>query len=80
MITILQTNDLIAQTWTIYVLSVIIGWAIFYYTIKAAVKNGMIEAQTHPDVINKETGKPVKSCSTEQIKLQERYERGDQKE
>jgi len=33
----------------LYIICAIVGWVVFYYVIKAAVKNGIIEARNHSD-------------------------------
>jgi len=61
-----------------YLIAVVIGWMIFYYIVKTAVKNGIKEA--HSD---KETStfiresKPEIQANSEQRKLQQRYDKGE---
>lgn len=61
----------------LYIFGIIISWIIFYYVVKAAVKNGIKEA--HPDKILPLSFKadPEKPANSEQIKLQQRYDKGE---
>ena len=61
-----------------YIIGIIISWIIFYYVVKAAVKNGIREAI--PDKILPtyfRDSKPEKPANAEQIKLQQRYDKGE---
>ena len=62
----------------LYITGIIIIWIIFYYVVKAAVKNGIKEAlydQILPTSFR--ANKPEKPANPEQIKLQQRYDRGE---
>jgi uncharacterized membrane protein len=62
----------------LYFIGVIVTWIIFYYVIKAAVKNGIKEARNENEVpTNFKDSMPVKFASTEQAKLQQRYDKGE---
>ncbi len=55
-------------------------WAILYYTIKSAVKNGMIEAHRFnslPEEIQRAMMDEDSSFTTEQLELKKRYEKGE---
>jgi hypothetical protein len=62
----------------LYIIGVIITWFIFYYVVKAAVRNGIREAR-----FDKESqtyiieGKPERPANSEQLKLQKRYDKGE---
>lgn len=58
-----------------WVVGVSVGWAIFYYTIKAAVKNGMIEARRFQPINN--TTSPERPANAKQKELQEKYDKGE---
>lgn len=61
-----------------YILASIIGLLIFYNIIKAAVKNGIIEARDFKEVPAKRSPTtPEKPENAEQEKLRKRYERGE---
>lgn len=68
------------ETFTIvlYVIGIIIGWIIFYYVVKAAVRNGIIEAQIYNQVppIAKNS-KPEKPANAAQVRLQQQYDNGE---
>ena len=71
-----------ATRWDIiglYVLCSIISLIIFYHIIKAAVKNGIIEARSSEEVAgyNNKTSNPERPANTEQAKLQLRYDKGE---
>ena len=76
----METSTLIT-----YIVAAIIGWVIFYYIVKAAVKNGIREA--HDDIKEvrddkqynyySKVEKPGIPATPEQVKLQERYEKGE---
>jgi len=64
----------------LYILGGITGWIIFYYVVKAAVKNGIRESIMDDEVRTIfHRGKPEKPANTEQLKLQQRYEKGEMK-
>ncbi|MDP4264470.1 MAG: hypothetical protein Q8941_18215 [Bacteroidota bacterium] len=72
--TLLQI-DLTATMFVIYLVGALLGWSIFYYTIKAAVKNGIKEARYETEV-SKAMGRPEKKPTAEQEKLQQLYDKG----
>ena len=49
---------------------------IFYYVVKAAVRNGIKEANSEKGLPSFRDAKPEKSANPEQIKLQHRYDKG----
>ena len=61
-----------------YISCVIIAWIIFYYVVKAAVRNGIKEAMVDKDVMplikNQKIDKPANAA---QLKLQQRYNNGE---
>lgn len=62
----------------LYVIGVIIGWFIFYYVVKAAVRNGIKEAHADKEVPTYiKDSKPERPANAEQIKLQQRYDKGE---
>ncbi|MFZ6025111.1 MAG: hypothetical protein ACOYVG_11745 [Bacteroidota bacterium] len=66
----------------IYIVGVVISWVIFYYVVKAAIRNGIKEAKIDEGNIklntnNYKTSTPTLQANKEQIKLQEKYERGE---
>ena len=60
------------------IIGVIIGWVIFYFVAKAAVRNGIKEARVDQEAPKyaKET-KPERPVNAEQMKLQQRYDEGE---
>jgi len=71
------------MTTIFYILGAILGWILFYYIVKAAVREGVIAAFA---AIDKQTGRvnlavrqgnPDKLPSTAQARLQERYDKGE---
>ena len=67
-----------ANTLLIYLLVALISLVIFYFLIKAAVRNGMIEANA--EIKNSSIAfktKPENKPTTEQEKLKERYDKGE---
>ncbi|HVA99362.1 MAG TPA: DUF6019 family protein [Bacteroidia bacterium] len=60
----------------LYSISAVIGWAILYYTIKYAVKNGIIEARENLNISNSIT-KHETLPNKEQEKLQILYDKGE---
>ena len=69
------TIELTGLTLLIYFICAIISWAIFYYTIKAAVKNGITESRFKNE-ISTLSSKPEIKPNQEQEKLQSLYDRG----
>ena len=66
------------ETLVLYIAAAIIGWVIFYYVVKAAVKNAIIEARSdmeRPSLVK--DSEPEKIGTPEQMKLQERYAKGE---
>lgn len=62
----------------LYTIGIIISWIIFYYVVKAAVKNGIREASTEKILPTYfKDSKPEKPANSEQIKLQQRYDMGE---
>lgn len=62
----------------LYIVGVITGWFIFYYVVKAAVKNGIREARADKEVpMGIKGNKPERPTNAEQIKLQQRYDKGE---
>lgn len=62
----------------LYFIGVIISWIIFYYVVKAAVRNGIIEAQADKQVqtfIEKST--PERLANPAQVTLQQQYDKGE---
>lgn len=61
-----------------YAGAAIIGWLIFYYTIKAAVKWGTLDALQDHQASSRPTVNTVieKPVNENQIKLQEKYNSG----
>lgn len=61
-----------------YVIGIIISWIIFYYVVKAAVRNGIKEALPNKEVksFNREPIHEI-PMNDEQAKLQQRYDRGE---
>ena len=62
----------------LYIIGIIISWIIFYYVVKAAVKNGIREA-IHDKILPTyfRDNKTEKPANSEQIKLQQRYDKGE---
>lgn len=62
----------------LYIVGVIISWVIFYYVIKAAVRNGIREARADKQIPTfTKDSKPEKMVNPQQMKLQERYDKGE---
>jgi len=62
----------------IYLIGILFGWIILYYTIKAAVKNGIREANREKILrAPLKRTRSEKLPNTEQIKLQQRYNNGE---
>jgi uncharacterized membrane protein len=62
----------------LYIIGVIISWFIFYYVTKAAVRNGIREARADkeaPTYVRESI--PERPASAEQVKLQQRYDKGE---
>ena len=65
-------------TYIFYIIGIIISWIIFYYVVKAAVKNGIREASSDKIMpTDFRDSKPEKPANSEQIKLQQRYDKGE---
>ena len=65
-------------TCIIYIIGAIIGLMLFYYVVKTAVKDGIIEAR----IINENTSyvkdsKYEPTMNSEQLKLQNQYNNGE---
>jgi len=62
----------------LYIIGIVIIWIIFYYVVKAAVKNGIKEARADEILpASFRVNKPEKPANAEQIKLQQRYDKGE---
>ena len=62
----------------LYVMGAAVSWFIFYYVVKAAVRNGIREANLDNEAKTLvSTRKPEKPGNPEQLKLQQRYEKGE---
>jgi uncharacterized membrane protein len=62
----------------LYLVCSIISLVIFYHIIKAAVKNGIIEARAHKEASTYGNhSKLERPANTEQEKLQQRYDKGE---
>lgn len=62
----------------LYFTGIVLGWITLYYTIKAAVKNGIKEANSEKVLPTPyKDYKPEKLPNTEQVKLQQRYNNGE---
>ena len=62
----------------LYLVCSIISLVILYHIIKAAVRNGIIEARTNKDIlINGNGSKTERQANAEQSKLQRRYDKGE---
>ena len=62
----------------LYLIAVIIGWVVFYYVVKAAVKNGIKEARADKEISAYiRDSKPEIQANPEQKKLQQRYDKGE---
>lgn len=62
----------------LYTIGAIISWFIFYYVVKAAVRNGIREARSDKELpAYVRENKPEKPANAEQIKLQQRYDKGE---
>jgi uncharacterized membrane protein len=67
-------------TYTIllYIIGVIISWFVFYYVVKAAVRNGIRESRSDKEFsLNVRESKPEQPTNAEQLKLQKRYDKGE---
>ena len=65
-------------TFLLYIIGGIIGWIIFYYVVKIAVKNGIIEARIkNENTSNVKESRPELPINSEQIKLQKQYDNGE---
>ena len=66
-----------AYTILLYVLGIAISWIIFYYVVKAAVRNGIRESHLDNEKTRFVKQDPVERvANAEQLKLQQRYEQG----
>ena len=67
-----------SMIYLLYIIGGIVSWIIFYYVVKAAVKNGIKESRNNNPVSTyiKES-KPEKIANPEQAKLQQRYDKGE---
>lgn len=62
----------------IYIIGAIIGLMIFYYVVKTAVKDGIIEARIKNESISYvKDSKYEPSMNSEQLKLQNQYNNGE---
>ena len=62
----------------LYIIGAIASWFIFYHVVKAAVRNGIREARSAkewPTYVRE--SKPERPANAEQIKLQQRYDKGE---
>jgi uncharacterized membrane protein len=61
-----------------YIIAGIISWIVFYYVVKAAVRNGIKEAHSDKelpkDIAERKDGR---FANSDQLKLQQRYEKGE---
>lgn len=69
------TIELTGEILLIYLIGAIITWAIFYYTIKAAVKNGILDSRQKNEM-SAPNSKPEIKPNQEQEKLQILYDKG----
>ena len=60
----------------IYIGCALLGWVIFYYTIKGAIKNAIIETREKPPAIVQSVPEAV-NWTVGQKALQHRYDRGE---
>jgi hypothetical protein len=61
----------------LYTLGVIVAWIVFYYVVKAAVRNGIREAQSSSEVISPDKEDKLESTMTpKQVELQRQYDKG----
>jgi len=61
-----------------WIVGVILGWVILYYVIKTAVKNGILEARnSSASQASHRTASPELPTNPEQVRLQQRYDRGE---
>lgn len=62
----------------LYFIAAIVSWVIFYYVVKAAVKNGIKEARNDNTTTTYiQERKPEKFANPAQMKLQQRYDKGE---
>jgi len=62
----------------LYILGGLISWLIFYFVVKAAVRNGIREARDDKEVktfIGNST--PERPANSAQMKLQQQYDKGE---
>lgn len=56
----------------------VLSWLIFYYVVKAAVKNGIREALARETTSGYDDNRnPERMTSPRQVKLQQQYDRGE---
>lgn len=62
----------------IYIIGAIIGLVLFYYVVKTAVKDGIIEARIKNEYTSYvKDKKPELTMNSEQLKLQNQYKNGE---
>lgn len=62
----------------LYIIGALISWVIFYYVVKAAVRNGIREARSDKEVPTfTRNSTPEKTANTAQMKLQQQYDKGE---
>lgn len=62
----------------LYFVGVIVSWIIFYYVVKAAVKNGIKEARAENlNSSYNQYHRPERIANPAQILLQQRYDKGE---
>lgn len=67
-----------ALTFILYIIGTILAWLLFYYVVKSAVKNGIIEARNkneHKTYLSE--SKAELPINSEQIRLQKQYDNGE---
>ena len=62
-----------------YIAVAVIAWLILYYTVKAAVKNAIIESRTYKEVQTHKSNNIIieRPINEGQVKLQQRYDKGE---
>ncbi len=73
--TILEIEPI--QLYFISVGAGLLSLVIFYYLIKNAVKNGIIDAQKEVGNKSMLNSEPEKTLNTKQVELQKKYDRGE---
>lgn len=62
----------------LYLIGALISWIIFYYVVKAAVRNGIREARSDKQVQNfTANSTPEKPANSAQMRLQQQYDKGE---